>query len=86
MTPAQKYAACVALAPNFRIGVEYTTFPIVSRSLVWHGRRPADMNEQSAGILFPTGAAFEPHFDELLTRALAALQSPLDARSPPGAG
>lgn len=74
MTPKQKFEACVALAPNFRLGVEYLTLPTVARALVWHGRRPHDMNEKSAGIVFPEDSAFEPKFDELLTRALAELQ------------
>lgn len=73
MTPKQKYEACVALAPNFRIGIEYLTLPTVSRAIVWHGRRPGDMSEMSTGLIFPDDSAFEPKFSELLTRALAAL-------------
>lgn len=84
MTSAQKYAACVALAPNFRIGIEYTTLPIVSRALVWHGRRPADMNELSSGMSFPEGHAFEPLLGEVLTRALATLQGALYGPRSPG--
>ena len=76
MTAKQKFEACVALAPNFRLGVEYTTLPTVSRVLVWHGRRPHDMSEKSGGLIFPDESAFEPKFDELLTRALAELQGP----------
>jgi hypothetical protein len=73
MTPKQKFEACVSLAPNFRVCVVYTTLPTVSRTLMWYGRRPGDMNELSAGMIFPEDRAFEPIFDELLTRALAAL-------------
>jgi hypothetical protein len=76
VTPKQKFDACVLLAPNFRVEVVYTTFPTVSRALVWHGRRPADINPMSAGIAFPEGNPFEPLFDEILTRALAALSTP----------
>lgn len=76
MTPKQKFEACVALAPNFRLGVEFLTLPTVSRALVWHGRRPQDMVEKTAGLIFPEGSAFEPKFDELLTRALAELRGP----------
>lgn len=76
MTAKQKFEACRVLAPDFRLGVEYTTLPTVSRALVWHGRRPRDMNEKSAGIIFPEDSAFEPKFDELLTRALAELSGP----------
>lgn len=76
MTAKQKFEACVALAPNFRLGVEYVTLPSVARVLVWHGRRPQDMNEKTAGIIFPEASAFEPKYDELLTRALAELQGP----------
>lgn len=76
MTPKQKFDACVLLAPNFRVDIEYTTLPTVSRALVWHGRRPADILPMSAGIVFPEGNPFEPLFDEILTRALAALTPP----------
>lgn len=76
MTPKQTFEACVALAPDFRLGVEYTTLPTVSRALVWHGRRPRDMHERSAGIIFPEDSAFEPKFAELLARAFAELSGP----------
>jgi len=86
MTARQKFEACVILAPNFRIGIEYLTMPSVARALVWHGRRPADMAGLSAGILFPAGLPFEPLFDELLTRAFATLQGPLAGLFTSGAG
>lgn len=76
MTPKQKYEACVALAPDFRIGVEYTTLPLVSRVLAWHGRRPRDMAPRGAGITFPEGSDFEPKLDALLGQALADLSGP----------
>lgn len=71
MTPEQLYAACVKLAPNFRIGVEYL---VAGRSLVWHGRRSDRMDEQSAGLLFPGGSSFEAKFAALLQSALITLQ------------
>lgn len=76
MTPKQKYEKCVELAPDFRIGVEYTTLPTVSRVLAWHGRRPRDMAPRGAGIVFPEDSAFEPKFSELLSQALANLSGP----------
>jgi hypothetical protein len=72
----QRYLACVALASNFRIGVEYTTFPTVSRALVWHGKRPQDLTEKTAGIVFPVNSDFEPKLSFLLTQALATLSLP----------
>jgi len=76
VTSSQLFSACVALAPNFRVDVEYTTLNIVPRALVWHGRRPADIQPMTAGILFPEGALFEPLFHEILVRAYAALSGP----------
>lgn len=75
MTPEAKYEACRAIAPDFRIGIEYTILLTVSRALVWHGTPPGSLTPMSAGITFAPGEAFEPRFDELLTRALAALQT-----------
>lgn len=73
MTAKQKFEACVEIAPNFRIGIEYLDMPSASRFLMWHGRRSGDLNERSGGIVFVEGANFETHFDELLTRALGDL-------------
>lgn len=73
MTSKQKFEACVVLAPNFRIGIEFIEMPTATRYLMWHGRRTGDLNERNGGIVFVEGANFETHFDELLTRALADL-------------
>lgn len=73
MTPKQRFSACVALAPNFRVEVQFVTFQTTDRVMVWYGRRPADIEPMTAGIAFPPGNDFEATFDELLTRALAAL-------------
>lgn len=72
MTNQQLYDACKLLAPDFRIGVEFMGFPTEQRFLVWHGRKPEQMVEQSAGLPLTAGN-FEPIFTELLTRAYAAL-------------
>lgn len=71
MTPSQMFAACVELAPNFRIGIEY---PVSGRSLVWRGRATGAIVEETAGVLFPTNAAFEPLYEFLLRQALTVLQ------------
>ncbi len=76
MTAKQKMEACILLAPNFYVTVEFTTFPTVARVMKWYGRRPADISGMSAGMSFPDGYPFDPTFDELLTRAFAALQGP----------
>jgi hypothetical protein len=76
MTPKQNYEACRALAPDFRVCIEYTTLPTVSRVLAWHGRRPSDLAEQTSAIVFPEATAFEPKFAEILTIAYATLSQP----------
>lgn len=73
MTQKQLYEACVQLAPDFRIGIEFTTLPTVSRVLAWHGRKRGDMNERSMGIIFPEGSDFEPKLTLLLQQAWAEL-------------
>lgn len=76
MTPKQMYDACIALAPNFRVCIEFTTMPTLQRVMMWHGRRPTDLVEQSFGIPFPENTEFEPKFAFLLEQALAVLQQP----------
>jgi hypothetical protein len=76
MNQKQLFEACVLLAPNFRVGIEYTTMPTSDRVLAWHGRRPSAMEEQSSAIPFPEDTAFEPKFFEILKIAYAALDNP----------
>lgn len=76
MTPSQLYLACRTLAPNFRVCIEFTTMPTLTRVMAWHGRRPRDMEEQGAAIPFPENTEFEPKFAALLQQALAVLQQP----------
>lgn len=74
MTNAQAFAACVALASDFRVGVEY---PIVGRSLVWRAHLGGNvaLPELSAGVLFPDGSEFEPKFTVLLQNAALLLRT-----------
>jgi hypothetical protein len=76
MTPKQLFNACIALAPDFRVCIEYTTMPTMQRVLVWHGRKPTDMTARSAGIPFPENTEFEPKLAFVLEQALAMLQQP----------
>lgn len=71
MTQQQTFQACVELAPNFRIGIEY---PIVGRSIIWRGTPRGSMTELSAGLTFPDDAVFEPRFTALLQQALVTLR------------
>lgn len=76
MTQAQLYAACVTLAPNFRVQITWTTLPTVSRSIQWFGRKKDSLVEQTGGIVFPENSDFEPKLTFVLTQALATLQQP----------
>ena len=76
MTPAQMFAACRVLAPDFALGVTFTTLPTVSRVLAWHGKRPSDLESMGAAIVFPENSDFEPKFSTLLRQALAMLSQP----------
>lgn len=71
MTPAQLFATCALIAPNFRIGIEY---PVSGRSLVWRGWATGAIAEETAGVLFPESAAFEPLYEFLLRQALTVLR------------
>jgi hypothetical protein len=76
VTNEQLFVAAQALAPNFRIGVEYVTLPTSHRVLVWHGKKPTDLVERSGGTPFPEGTEFEPKYTYLLQQAVATLQQP----------
>lgn len=71
MTNKQMFEACLLAAPNFRLGVEY---PVLGRSLVWHGTPVGSLTELSAGIDFAEDSPFEPRFTFLLTQATIMLQ------------
>jgi len=71
MTQKQMFEACVEIAPNFRIGIEY---PVLGRSLMWRGTPRGTLIELSAGTIFPDNAAFEPNFTFLLTQAVITLR------------
>lgn len=74
MTNAQAYAACVALASDFRIGIEY---PVIGRALVWRGHLGGNvvLPEYQGGVPFPDGSEFEPKFTVLLQNAVLTLQT-----------
>ena len=76
MTSKQMFHACVLIAPNFRVGVEFTTLQQWDRALMWRAKRPADREEKSAGVPFPENSEFEPKLTFLLQQALATLQGP----------
>lgn len=71
MTQQQMFQACIEIAPNFRIGIEY---PVLGRSLVWRGTPRGTLVELSAGTLFATDGAFEPNFTFLLNQAVIQLR------------
>lgn len=70
MTQKQMYEQCVQLAPNFRLGLE---FPVLGRSLVWHGTPKGSLVPLTAGMLFPPTNPVEPLLDFLLNQALVTL-------------
>jgi len=75
MTQSQLYAACVNIAPNFAVGIVWTTMPSVARSIYWSGRPTGSLNTLSGGMTFPENSDFEPKLTATLTQALAILQS-----------
>lgn len=76
MTPKQLFEACTALAPNFRVCVEYTTMPTNQRVLAWHGRLPDELFERTSALPFQDNRSFEVVFFEVLKTAYATLQNP----------
>lgn len=76
MTSKQMFDACVAIAPDFKLTVEFTTMPSSPRVLVWKARKPAETVSRGAGIPFPENTEFEPKFFFFLQCALATLSQP----------
>lgn len=70
MTQKQMYEQCVQLAPDFRLGLE---FPVLGRSLVWHGTPRTSTTSLTAGVLYPPENPTEPLLDFLLQQALVTL-------------
>lgn len=73
MTLKQKFQACVALAPNFRVTIEFVELPSSERVMAWRGRKTNETEERSAGVAFPPGGDFEATFSFLLSQALMTL-------------
>ncbi len=74
MNDSAIFAACVALAPDFRVGIEYL---VGARSLVWRGALTATSIEYSGGYALLVGTvcdSFEAKYSALLRNALLTLQ------------
>ena len=71
MTQQQMFAACVEIAPDFRIGFE---FPVLGRSLVWRGTPRGSSAQLSAGKQYTTTTDVDATLSFLLNQALVTLR------------
>lgn len=71
MTQQQMFEACVEIAPDFRIGIE---FLIAGRSLVWHGTPKGSLSPLSAGQQYTSITDFDALLSFLLNQALVTLR------------
>lgn len=73
MTEEQLFAACVALAADFRIGVEYLSG---LRRLVWRGKLAPGQPELNGSLTFTPAEVetFEARYRTLLVQAYLTLR------------
>lgn len=72
MTQQQMYEACVEIAPDFRIGVE---FPVLGRTMVWRGTPRGSMAQLSAGKQYTAISDVDALLSFLLNQALVTLRA-----------